>query len=258
MKHWIFLLRQPHTPDAAYEELQMLGLQDLYTIEEGKYILIGGCAPDDFSPAQLNTLEEPQELSDEVDWTAQWEIFSPTFKDGIFQIDVDDQIIELLPGKGFGDLSHPTTQMMMRFMAPYIKDKIVLDIGCGSGILSLAAAKGGARKVYGIDINEDAIEHANKNCRANKLSEIVEFSKNLNKDWPARVDVILMNMTFGEQRVALDSYPLLKQPQPIVITSGILVEQLAEYLEWTKSLGWNLYQKKIDAGWIGFVFNHSS
>ncbi len=213
MKHWIFLLKHPHTPDAAYEELLLLGFQDLYTIEEGKYILIGGSAPDAFSPPVLKTLEEPQELSDEIDWASQWEIFSPTFKDGIFQVDIDDESIQLLPGKGFGDLSHPTTQLMMRLMAPYVKDKIVLDIGCGSGILSLAAAKGGARKVYGIDISEDAIEHANNNCEANNLCEVVEFSTHLENDWPTQMDVILMNMTFGEQKIALESYPLgLKNP----------------------------------------------
>lgn len=258
MKHWIFLLKHPHTPDAAYEELLLLGLQDLYTIEEGKYILIGGCAPDAFSPPHLKTLEEPRELSDEIDWAAQWENFSPTFKDGIFQVDIDDQFFQLLPGKGFGDLSHPTTQLMMRLMAPYVKDKVVLDIGCGSGILSLAAAKSGARKVYGIDISEDAIEHANNNCEANNLSEIVEFSTRLVNDWPTQMDVILMNMTFGEQKSALESYPLLKQPQTVIVTSGILTEQLAEYLKWIKDLGWNLHQEELDEGWMGFVLNSSS
>ena len=255
MKHWIFLLKQPHTPDSAHEELLQLGFQDLYTIEEGKYVLIGGSAPDAFSPTSLKTLEGPQELSDEIDWAAQWEIFSPTFKDGIFQFDIDDQPIQLLPGKGFGDLSHPTTQLMMRLMSHYVKDKVVLDIGCGSGILSLAAAKAGAHKVYGIDISEDAIEHANNNCEANNLCEIVEFSTHFEKDWPTQVDVILMNMTFGEQKIALESYPLLKQPQTIVITSGILVEQLAEYLQWTNPLGWNLLQEEIKDGWTGFIFN---
>ena len=77
----------------------------------------------------------------------------------------------LKPGGGFGDLSHPTTRLMLRMLAQIVAKQDVIDIGCGSGILSLAAAALGSPKVYGIDIEQEAVEHSRNNAIFNNLSE---------------------------------------------------------------------------------------
>jgi len=113
-----------------------------------------------------------------VIWDKQWELFSPNFKDGKAHIDLTPygcpQILQLYPGPGFGDLSHPTTRIVLRLMQPYIKDQAVLDIGCGSGILSLAAAAMGASQVDGYDIDPEAVEHAKKNATLNSLKRLLQ------------------------------------------------------------------------------------
>ena len=101
-------------------------------------------------------------------WEKQWELFAPNFKNGKAHIDLTPygcpEILQLYPGPGFGDLSHPTTRIVLELMQPYIQNHAVLDIGCGSGILSLAAAAMGASEVYGYDIDPEAVEHAKKNA----------------------------------------------------------------------------------------------
>lgn len=261
MRHWIFTIKEPYSEEDAREELIQFGFEDIYCIEEEDppQILIGGCAPDAFFPGQCTTIEHPRELSSDIDWNAQWKTFSPLYQEGNFILDLSSfyssaKSLKLHPGKGFGDLSHPTTRLMIRLMASRIAKKRVIDIGCGSGILSLVAARLGASGVYGIDLSEDAIAHAQENAVLNALEDAVIFSARWGKAWPRQFDIALMNMTFEEQKIASSAYPILPSAGMLMITSGILVEQLGEYLQWTASLGWDLMHEEIEEGWMGFIF----
>ena len=111
-----------------------------------------------------------------IDWEAQWAAHAQNFYDGCVHIDFKSYgrsapPLRLKPGGGFGDLSHPTTRLMLRMLAQIVAKQDVIDIGCGSGILSLAAAALGSPKVYGIDIEQEAVEHSRNNAIFNNLSE---------------------------------------------------------------------------------------
>ncbi len=101
-------------------------------------------------------------------WTQQWELFAPNFKNGKAHIETPGGTIRLFPGPGFGDFSHPTTRLTLHLMRPYVKNESVIDIGCGSGILSFGAAAMGAKSVYGYDIDEEAVAHAKKTSLSTK------------------------------------------------------------------------------------------
>jgi len=176
-------------------------------------------------------------------WEKQWELFAPNFKNGKAHIETPVGVIQLLPGPGFGDYSHPTTRLTCKLMATYVPGKDVVDIGCGSGILSFAAAKMGARFVYGYDIDPEAVQHANQNLKLNPGP--ITFA---NQAPSIDQGVVVMNMISSEQLKAWKNH---FRPE-MIITSGILEPD--PYLAWTQTLGWQLHQALCEDGWYGFVF----
>jgi ribosomal protein L11 methyltransferase len=184
-------------------------------------------------------------MSAEIDWEEQWAVHAPLFKDGKAHIKLPTHnMIELLPGPGFGDFSHPTTQLMVDLMTCFVQDETVFDIGCGSGILSIAAGKMGAKKIFVCDIEPTAIEHTKKNATFNQLDIIVGSP-------PLCRPVILMNMIASEQKIAWQKNML---PFTTLISSGILNTEKKDYLTFAYSQGWQLLHEANLNGWLGFVF----
>ena len=184
-----------------------------------------------------------------VDWEQQWALFAENFHDGKAHINLGNQVLKLKPGPGFGDLSHPTTALMLELMQGRIKDEIIFDIGSGSGILSLAAALLGAKKTYGIDIDPDAIEHSRANAELNGLEKKCLFSMEL----PRSRAICLMNMIFPEQK----GFGPERIKAKLWITSGILIKQKEEYLRQAQIWGWRLQELRTQDQWLGAVFSVS-
>lgn len=172
-----------------------------------------------------------------IDWEAQW---------NNFEFDVEGKTLKLESGPGFGDLSHPTTRLVLKMMTPYIKGAHVLDLGCGSGILSLAAASLGALSVYGIDIDPAAIEHAKANAKANHLD--ISFGLPEEYQTTASKLIVLMNMISSEQEVALRSLPILKEIPCEFFISGVLEEE-------NYQRSWLLRERLTEEGWQGFHYS---
>ncbi len=183
-----------------------------------------------------------------VDWEEQWALFAPNFREGFAHVELGKEApLKLKAGPGFGDLSHPTTRLCLDSLKRNIRqDDTVLDIGCGSGILSLAAAQLGAKSVFGLDIDPEAIQHARENQKANQLK--AQFGHKLPLTF--RPTLILMNMIQSEQKVAW-SYDF---PSARVITSGILSSQRSDYLSLTTLWGWTLLEESEEDSWLSFLF----
>jgi ribosomal protein L11 methyltransferase len=189
-----------------------------------------------------------------IDWVSQWAAFAPNFYDGLAHIDLSPQGVLLLePGEGFGDLSHETTRLMIDLMRPLVANHVIVDIGCGSGILSLAALILGARKAYGIDIDPLAVSHAKRNALINHLDKKAFFSRQLlGSKRIGSPSIILMNMIFSEQRVAYR--PILGSEW--LITSGLLESEKRDYFKWISGCEWEIVQEKKEGEWMGFVFQN--
>lgn len=196
-----------------------------------------------------------------IDWEEQWRQFSPSFYDGAAHIDLSmydpacTKQLLLKPGGGFGDLSHPTTRLCLRLMVPFVSQATVFDIGCGSGILMLSSLLLGSAKAIGIDIEEDALIHAQENAKLNHLLKKAQFVKTVKSSMLKGNLLFLMNMISSEQKIAWESLPALHASQAILITSGILAEQRAPYLKWAELNRWKLLEEKNEEGWMGFVFS---
>ncbi|MBM3208335.1 MAG: methyltransferase domain-containing protein [Chlamydiae bacterium] len=240
----------------AVNELLSIGLENIYTIEDVASSLwfIGGT-----SKCPLTTpLTHSSKVTalQEVDWEEQSKQFSPYFVDGKIIIPLSefdsDGYIYLEAGAGFGDMSHPTTQLCLKALKSLCKEKNILDIGCGNGILSFAASSMGASWVIGIDIDPLAINHAEKNKLLNTYNNI-EFHLGSEKiscqrgKWTA-----LMNMTFLEQKMAWASLEKWHDMINVILVSGILKEQREKFLDWGSSLGWNIKSEYELDEWLCF------
>ncbi len=185
-----------------------------------------------------------------INWKEIWQIHSPHFKDGYGIVPLSkEKSFKLVPGPGFGDLSHPTTNLVLEFMKPLVQGKIVVDIGCGSGILSIAASLLGAKAVYAFEIDPDSINHAKENFSLNHLNLFLN-------ETPPSVDLVLINMISSEQKIALEQYPFIKKSPHTLVSSGLLKEEKERYLKEMQE--WRLIQAKTKQNWLGLQLLYNS
>ncbi|NWF92563.1 MAG: 50S ribosomal protein L11 methyltransferase [Syntrophaceae bacterium] len=136
-----------------------------------------------------------------------------------------DQIaIEINPAMAFGTGTHATTKLCLKVLERSLRRKglSVLDVGTGSGILSIAAAKLGAREVWGIDIDRLAVENARENAERNGVSDIVKISKGSIGRVEKRFDVVIANI--DQKNLRRMRWPLIRhlEDQGFLVLSGIL------------------------------------
>lgn len=134
--------------------------------------------------------------------------------------------VMLDPGLAFGTGTHPTTALCLRWLdARDLQGKTVIDFGCGSGILSIAALKLGAKKVIGIDIDPQAIEASRNNAQRNHVEQSLELY--LPKDLPnnLQADVVVANILAGPLKELAPQIASLVIPQGELALSGLLREQ---------------------------------
>ena len=139
-------------------------------------------------------------------------------------VKVESEInIMLDPGLAFGTGSHPTTQLCLQWLERHVTTgQTVIDYGCGSGILAIAAAKFGAGNVVAIDIDEDALESTQYNAKRNKAKvEVISAVDNVN----AKADIVVANILPSPLKVLAPLLGQLVKPGGQIVLSGILVDQ---------------------------------
>lgn len=140
--------------------------------------------------------------------------------------DPDAVNVMLDPGLAFGTGSHPTTAMCLQWLDSLdLTDKTVIDFGCGSGILAIAALKLGAKHVVGIDIDPQAIQASRDNAERNGVSE--RLSLYLPKDQPENLsaDVVVANILAGPLRELAPLISVLPVAGGHLGLSGVLASQ---------------------------------
>ena len=155
--------------------------------------------------------------------------------------------IILDPGLAFGTGSHPTTRLCLdwldRHMSPGCS---VIDYGCGSGILAIAAAKLGAARVRGVDIDAQAVRSSRYNAKRNDV--IAEFS-NGDEAPPEPADVVLANILSNPLKVLMPLLARLTVRGGTLVLSGILPSQAAGVADVYRSW-FDIEPPVIDQGWV--------
>ena len=156
-----------------------------------------------------------------------------------------EKIMRLDPGMAFGTGSHATTRMCLELMEAEGKD--VIDVGCGSGILGIAAKICGAKSVYMCDIDEQAVEFATRNAELNKVDATIEKADLLEGDQQA--DFIFANITADIlMRFSKSIGKHLRQNGTIVL-SGIIDTRLDEVIQCYEEAGYEIVERMAMDDW---------
>lgn len=134
--------------------------------------------------------------------------------------------ISLDPGMAFGTGTHETTQLTIRMLEKYLcKDDEVLDLGCGSGILSIVASKLGAKKITAIDIDEESIKASRENFEMNDVKNVTLLQGNLADIYSNRPDLIVANILSEILTKLIDAIVECIGENTVFISSGIPIEK---------------------------------
>lgn len=137
--------------------------------------------------------------------------------------------ILLDPGLAFGTGSHPTTRLCLEWMADRLRvGESVIDYGCGSGILAIAAAKLQAGQVIGVDIDPQAVESSRYNASLNGVCARFQLADDAP---PMPADVVIANILSGPLKVLAPLFAQLTRPGGRIVLSGVLAAQASEVAE---------------------------
>ena len=147
----------------------------------------------------------------------------------------DPDAINLIldPGMAFGTGTHETTSLCLGWLADHqslIEEKQIIDYGCGSGILAIAAAKLGAKSVWAVDIEQQALDSTRENARSNFVLEALDISGQ-NESKQIKADLIIANILANPLITLAPLFAGYSAPDGHIILSGILKEQVSLVLE---------------------------
>ncbi len=184
-------------------------------------------------------------------------VIRPTWED--YSPKPDEIVIDLDPGMAFGTGSHPTTKLCLEALQDYIKGgETVLDMGTGSAILAMAAAKLGASRIVGLEIDPVAVEAAVANVNRESLGDKIKIGlADSPSAFDGQADIVLANII---AKVIIDMAEGLAskvKPGGLLIASGIVVERSKEVIDTLTSLGLSLHETRQEGDWVALIFNKS-
>ena len=219
----------------------------------GKNINIG-----EFFKIETTTIQDS-------DWENSWKdyfdilnigekfVIVPTWRE--YENEEDKYVINIDPGMAFGTGGHETTSLCIKNLEKYVKphDNII-DVGCGSGILSIAASYLTDGEIKAVDLDKLAVDVSRENFALNNLENriVVEEASLLTKE-TKKYNVIVANILAHIIELMLDDAYNLLEDGGYYITSGIIKDKKDELLEKMLERGFKLVEETSDNEWYSFV-----
>ena len=196
----------------------------------------------------------------EEDWANNWKkYYKPTrIGDKIvvkpiweeYEAKDEDLVIELDPGMAFGTGEHETTRMCIQALEKYVKkDSTVFDVGCGSGILAIAAAKLGSKKAVGVDLDPVAVESALENVNFNNLDNIEILHGNLIDVIEGKADIVVANIIAEIICILTQDVSKVIKKDGLFITSGIIHDRVEMVTNKLEECGFEVMEINKDGEW---------
>ena len=196
----------------------------------------------------------------EEDWANNWKkyykptkigeriVVKPTWEE--YNATDDELVLELDPGMAFGTGTHETTRMCIQALDKYVKeDSTVFDVGCGSGILAIAAAKLGAKKAVGVDLDPVAVESAKENVGFNNLDNIEILYGNLVEVIEGKADIVVANIIAEVICILTEDVKRVLKEDGYFITSGIIHDRVDMVTTKLKETGFEIVEVNKDGEW---------
>ena len=214
----------------------------------------------------LNSFTIEKEELEDKNWNELWEksrevirvseriVIKPSFKE--YQIKGNEIVLTIDPKMSFGTGEHQSTKLVLRLLEKYVKKGMkVLDVGSGTGILSITSVKLGATKAVAVDFDETCFDNCNENCVVNEVENSVEVRTGEIKDAEeTNFDLILANI---HKNVLIEIAEKIKsrlRENGKVILAGLLESDKEDIEKKYHSLGFRTeHFEKMDE-WIAIVF----
>lgn len=221
---------------------------------------------------QISEVPEPSfTIIQDEDWMASWKKFYRPILVGkkllilpawIPQEDPARIAIKIDPSMAFGTGTHPTTQLCLELLENYVQPDIhVMDIGCGSGILSIGAILLGASFALGVDIDDESMENSTENARRNGVLERCEFHKGsvpeiLKGDYSIKKAPLVLANILAPILIRLFEAGMADTIESggVICLSGILDDQEANLRSIAESKGLTFLERRQVKDWVAMAF----
>lgn len=217
------------------------------------------------APLQVRTIRE-------ADWANAWKehffvhrvgarsVIVPSWRQADYEPQSDDVVLLLDPGMAFGTGLHPTTRLCLRAVEELVRPAMrVLDVGAGSGILAIAAAKLGAAHVDAIEIEPVAANVCRENVVRNQVEDRVEVTTGSLEDPPSQpYDLVLANITIATILKLRAALALQTAPGALTVLSGVLAERAEELLEVLRAEGWQHVRTDQEQDWVAILVRRAA
>ena len=185
----------------------------------------------------------------------RWIVRPPWTNAGDLTSGPDDIHLVIEPGMAFGSGTHQTTRLCLTTLETHIRsDNMVLDVGCGSGILSIAAAKLGAATVRAIDLETEAERATLENADRNNVGGRIEVDCAPLSEIGCTYDVVVANILCDILLKLARDLVRVTRPGGVLIMSGVLAEEAEQMIEAMEELGLVKVQMDRDGDWVGLVW----
>ena len=217
------------------------------------------------------TIEESE--TEDVDWVNNWkQYFHQFYIDDILVIpswedvkaeDSEKLVIHIDPGTAFGTGMHETTQLCIRALRKYVKNgDLVLDVGCGSGILGMLALKFGAGHSIGTDLDPCALDATHENMEVNGIAKdqyevmignIIDDKDVQDAVGYEKYDIVLANILADVLEPLTPVIVHQMKPGAVYITSGIIEDKETVVTEAVKAAGLEVLEVNHQGEWVSVV-----
>lgn len=210
------------------------------------------------------------ETVDDEDWSVAWKkyykpfhisksvVIRPSWEE--YSAKSEEIVIELDPGMAFGTGTHETTRLCAQLLESYVKKgDHVLDVGCGTGILSIIASKLGAAHVDAVDIDEVAVRVSQENCAINGVEQNVSVYKGVLSDLPqVKADIVVANIIADVIIGISGNVGGCLKNGGVLIASGIIRDRRQEVIDAYKDKGFELVSADEMGEWVAIVWRMHS
>lgn len=218
----------------------------------------------------INSFKIKKEILEDQNWNKLWEksrevirvsdriVVKPTFKS--YQAKENEIVLTIDPKMSFGTGEHQTTKLMLKMLEKMVKQEmIVLDVGSGTGILSIAAIKLGAKKAVAVDFDEICLENCRENSILNKVENSIEIlTGEIDVVKKNNFDLIIANI---QKNILIEIAEMIRErltQNGLVLLSGLLESDINEIENKYNSLGFQTELVEQMDEWIAILFSRKN